>query len=66
MERPGWLGLVSVLDNASLHHSRGVQEALPRLWARRVYFYFLPPYSPELNEIEAVFRAGESGRWERP
>ncbi len=27
------------------------------MWARRIYFYFLPPYSPELNEIEAVFRA---------
>ncbi len=48
---------VIVLDNASLHHSRVVQGALPRLWARRIYFYFLPPYSPELNEIEPAFRA---------
>jgi hypothetical protein len=30
--------LVIVLDNASLHHSRVVPEALPRLWARRIYF----------------------------
>jgi transposase len=21
----------------------------------RIYFYYLPPYSPELNEIEGVF-----------
>ena len=48
--------LVIVLDNASLHHSRVVQEALPRLWAKRIYLYFLLPLSPELNEIEPVFR----------
>ncbi len=57
LERPPCpVPLVIVLDNASLHHSRVVPQALPRLWARRIYFYFLPPYSPELNEIEAVFR----------
>jgi putative transposase len=57
LERPPCpVPLVIVLDNASLHHSRVVQEALPRLWARHIYFYFLPPYSPERNEIEPVFR----------
>jgi putative transposase len=48
--------LVIVLDNASLHRCQAVREALPRLWARRIYFYFLPPYSPELNAIERRFR----------
>jgi hypothetical protein len=57
LERPPCpVPLVIVLDNASLHHSRVVQDALPRLWAKRIYFYFLPPYSPELNDIEPVFR----------
>jgi putative transposase len=57
LERPPCpVPLVVVLDNASLHHSRVVQAALPRLWAKRIYFYFLPPYSPELNGIEPVFR----------
>jgi putative transposase len=57
LERPPCpVPLVIVLDNASLHHSRVVQDALPQLWAKRIYFYFLPPYSPELNDIEAVFR----------
>jgi putative transposase len=57
LERPPCpVPLVIVLENASLHHSRVVQEALHRLWAKRIYFCFLPPYSPELNEIEAVFR----------
>jgi len=58
LERPACpVPLVVVLDNASLHHSRVVREALPALWANRIYFYFLPTYSPELNEIEPVFRA---------
>jgi len=48
--------LVVVLDNASLHRCRAVREALPRLWAQGIYFYFLPPYSPELNAIERRFR----------
>ncbi len=57
LERPPCpVPLVVVLDNASLQHSRVVQVALPQLWAMRIYFYFLPPYSPELNEIEPVFR----------
>jgi len=48
--------LVVVLDNASLHRSGTVRAALPTLWAQRIYLYFLPPYSPELNLIEPVFR----------
>jgi transposase len=47
--------LVVVLDNGSLHQNWVVQEALPALRAQRIYLYYLPPYSPELNEIEAVF-----------
>ena len=50
------LPLIVVLDNASLHRSRYVQEAIPELWKRGVYLYYLPPYSPELNPIERVFR----------
>jgi transposase len=48
--------LIIVLDNASLHRCQAVRAALPRLWARGIYFYFLPPYSPELNAIERRFR----------
>jgi putative transposase len=48
--------LVIVLDNASLHRSQAVRAALPRLWARGSYCFFLPPYSPELNAIERSFR----------
>jgi putative transposase len=47
--------LVVVLDNASIHRSREVQAALPRLRRRGIHLYYLPPYSPELNPIEPIF-----------
>src|SRR5439155_18230615 len=47
--------LVVVLDNASLHRSHVVQEALPALQERGIRLYYLPPYSPELNAIEPLF-----------
>jgi putative transposase len=47
---------VVVLDNASLHTSKVVRGARRRLAASGIYLYFLPPYSPELNEIEPLFR----------
>ncbi len=48
--------LVLVLDNASFHRNTTIRRALPELRARNVYLYYLPPYSPELNAIEPVFR----------
>ena len=53
---PGPVPLVVALDNASFHRSWEIQEALPALWARGIYLYYLPPYSPELNEAERLFR----------
>jgi hypothetical protein len=46
-----------VLDNYGVHHSRAVQAARPALAALGVAFYYLPPYSPELNRIEPEWRA---------
>jgi putative transposase len=48
---------VVVLDNGSIHRSKDTRAAIPALWARGVYLYFLPPYSPDLNAIEPAFRA---------
>ncbi len=48
--------LIVVLDNASFHRSLDVQDAIPALWKRGIYLYYLPPYSPELNAVERVFR----------
>jgi DDE superfamily endonuclease len=45
-----------VLDNYSVHRSREVQATLPDLERVGVGFYYLPPYSPELNRIEPLWR----------
>jgi transposase len=47
---------VVVLDNASIHTSKVIRRARHDLTASGIYLYFLPPYSPELNRIEPVFR----------
>jgi hypothetical protein len=53
---PASVPTVVVLDNGSIHRSRQTRAALPDLWAQGVHLYYLPPYSPELNAIEPVFR----------
>jgi hypothetical protein len=47
---------VVVLDNASAHTSKAVKAALPLLEAAGVTLSYLPPYSPELNRIEELWR----------
>ena len=47
---------VVVLDNASLHVSKVTKAARPGLAKLGIYLYYLPAYSPELNEIEPVFK----------
>jgi hypothetical protein len=47
---------VIVLDNASFHRDQVVRAARPQLRQQGVYLYYLPPYSPELNDIERLFR----------
>jgi len=49
--------LVVVLDDGSVHVSKVVKQALPELASQGIELYHLPPYSPELNPIEAVFGA---------
>jgi transposase len=46
-----------VLDNYGVHHSKPVKAALPALETIGVVFYYLPPYSPELNRIEPEWHA---------
>ena len=45
-----------VLDNYSVHRSKAVQAAAPTLATAGVTFFYLPPYSPELSQIEHVWR----------
>lgn len=47
---------IVVLDNYSVHHSQAVNAALPALNDANIHFWYLPPYSPELNAIEPVWR----------
>lgn len=47
--------LVVVLDNASMHRGKVMTAAQTALRQAKIHLYFLPPYSPTLNPIEAVF-----------
>jgi transposase len=47
---------VVVVDNSSVHHAKVVNAELPALAAAGVEFFFLPPYSPELNLIAVAWR----------
>ena len=47
---------VVVLDNASLHVSKAFKGQRRALAREGIYLYYLPAYSPELNEIEPVFK----------
>lgn len=51
-ERP----LMVVLDNYSVHKSERVQQELPALVAADIHLVYLPAYSPELSEIEPIWR----------
>ncbi|MDO9199732.1 MAG: IS630 family transposase [Hydrogenophaga sp.] len=48
--------VVIVLDNASIHRAAAIQPALKLLQKSGVTLKFLPPYSPELNRIEVMWR----------
>ena len=45
-----------ILDNASMHRSRDFRDRLLEWSAQGVVIAYLPPYSPELNHIELLWR----------
>lgn len=50
-----------VLDNASPHRSKKV-NAMFDIWRQRgLYIFFLPPYSPQLNLIERLWKELKEG-----
>jgi putative transposase len=53
---PAPVPTVIALDNANFHRSHAVRDARPELRERGIYLYFLPSYSPKLNDIERLFR----------
>ena len=44
-----------ILDNASIHKTKSEQKIIEHLESNGMKFYFLPPYSPELNRIERLW-----------
>ena len=56
---------VVVLDNAKVHQSKKM-KGMQQIWAKRkLFIFFLPPYSPHLNIIERLWRELKT-RWLRP
>ena len=49
--------VVIVLDNGRIHHSRTVVEHAARL---KITLVFLPPYSPQFNPIEFIWKTIKS------
>ncbi len=47
---------VIVLDNYAVHHAQLVKDRVVALKSAGVSFFFIPPYSPELNLIEPIWR----------
>lgn len=48
--------LVVILDNASVHTAKKLKPYWELLAEKGMRFYFIPPYSPELNRIEMLWR----------
>lgn len=48
--------LTVILDNASVHTARAIEPMMEQLKKKGLTLYFLPPYSPELNRIEILWR----------
>lgn len=56
---------VIVLDNARIHTARKVKK-LFQIWQQRgLYIFYLPPYSPQLNIIERLWKEFKEG-WLKP
>lgn len=56
---------VVVLDDASVHRNRKIKE-LRKIWEERgLFLFYLPPYSPELNPAEILWRVLKC-KWFRP
>ena len=47
---------IVVLDNAPIHTSKKFMQKIEAWREEDLYIYFLPPYSPELNLIEILWR----------
>jgi transposase len=56
---------VLVLDNASIYRAKKVRELFGVWQQRGFYIFFLPPYSPQLNIAERLWKEVKEG-WIKP
>lgn len=56
---------VIVMDNASVHHAKIIQNRLPIWQERGLFIFYLSPYSPHLNIIERLWKEVKQG-WLKP
>ncbi|MDJ1500324.1 transposase [Xanthocytophaga agilis] len=54
-----------VLDNARIHSCRLVKQQMKVWQSRGLFIFFLPPYCPQLNLAETVWRKLKT-HWIRP
>ena len=45
-----------VLDNASFHTSKKFKDQIKKWEEKGLYLFYLPPYSPQLNPIEQLWK----------
>ena len=45
--------IIMVLDNVAYHHANKIKDWLTR--HNKLQFFFLPPYSPDLNAVERAW-----------
>ena len=47
---------IVVLDNASFHKGDSMDKRRRKWMGQGLFLYYLPPYSPELNRIEILWK----------
>lgn len=47
---------IVILDNASIHKAKNVKEKMPEWKSKGLFLQFIPPYCPELNLIERLWK----------
>lgn len=47
---------VVVLDNAAIHSSKKFKDQIKNWEEKNLYLFYLPPYSPQLNPIEQLWK----------
>jgi transposase len=47
---------IVVIDNAAIHKGEAMDSKRQQWAAQGLYLYYLPPYSPELNRTEVLWK----------